>query len=211
MPVGPLDIVTIPLVLRPDDPAVAIRGASLLVERRIELAETVHLPTAQPWERRSPQPMSGADGDSSSGSTFRGRSKTPDGSEDHLVGDPTAAKQLAVPQLDPSPSLLSLQSARSADSSANASEQRPLLPATMADMPAKIISLTVAHVESSGAFRKDASGVYSKSLTLQWPAPKSNSHWAMGETMQTEMIRVRFFIHVKVSLFFRLFWGDDQN
>lgn len=196
-PVGPLDIVTIPVELRPDDPTVAIRGASLLVERRIELSETVQLPMSQPWERRSPQPVNGADGDNSSGSTLRGRSKTPDSSEDRF-GEASSGKLLAVPHLDPSSSLVSLQSARSADTTATVNEQRPLLPTTMADLPAKTVSLTVAHVESSGAFRKDASGVYSKSLTLQWPASKSNSHWAMGETMQTEMIRVRFFIHVKV-------------
>ena len=208
-PVGPLDIVTIHLVLHPEDPSVTLRGASLLVERRIELAETVQLPastSSQPWERRSPQPVSGTDGDNSSGSgsgsgsTLRGRSKTPDASEERS-GESSTGRWLVMPQSDASSSLLTIQSTRSVESTAtlNTNDQRPLLPpATMADMPAKTISLTVAHVESPGTFRKDASGVYSTSLTLQWPAPKSNSRWATGVTMQTDMIRVRFFIHVKV-------------
>ncbi|KAI5123310.1 hypothetical protein M0805_009331 [Coniferiporia weirii] len=196
-PVGPLDIVTIPLVLHPDDPAVVVRSASLVVERRIELCETVQLPSAHPWERRSPQPMLGSDEASSSGSTVRGLNHDRNEARDRL-GEPSTVQALAPSPAIPSPSLTSLLSTQTATSFGTVNEQRPLLTPIMTDLPAKAVSLTVAHVESSGAFTKDPSGSYSKSLTLQWPATKSNSHWAMGETMQTEMIRVRFFIHVKI-------------
>lgn len=212
-PVGPLDIVTIPLVLRPLDPAVIVRSATLVVERRIELCETSQLPTQNRQSSSSPSPspspnvMSGSDGENSSGSTFRGlnhdrssraqgRMCEPSTSTAHLLSPHSPNAQFT------SNSLTSLSSAITTDStSSSRADERPLLTPIMTDLPAKTVSLTVAHVDSTGPFSKDPSGAYSKSLTLQWPASKSNSHWAMGETMQTEMIRVRFFIHVKVSFF----------
>ena len=67
-PVGPLDIVTIPIVLHPLDPAVVVRSISLVVERRIELSETSVLPS-----RASPlsSPLFTNEEEDSSNSTIR--------------------------------------------------------------------------------------------------------------------------------------------
>ena len=40
-PVGPLDIVSLPLILHPLDSSVVIRGITALVERRIDLHQTI--------------------------------------------------------------------------------------------------------------------------------------------------------------------------
>ncbi|KAH8117491.1 hypothetical protein DFH11DRAFT_1817426 [Phellopilus nigrolimitatus] len=205
-PVAPLDIVTIPLMLHPADSAVIVRSASLIVERRIELSETAQMPSPYPPERRgsaspnpSPHLTSPSEGNSSSGSTLHGFSYDRTGDRGRLGESSTNTLQsLSPPPTESFASFSSLPNAHSTQSFSSVAEQRPLITPVMTDLPAKTVSLTVAHVDSTGAFTKDSSGMYSKSLTLQWPASKSNSHWAMGETMQTEMIRIRFFIHVKI-------------
>ncbi|THH05076.1 hypothetical protein EW145_g5064 [Phellinidium pouzarii] len=196
-PVGPLDIVTIPLILHPVDPAVAVRSVTLIVERRIELHETPRPPSGQPWERHSPQLASAGDRNTNSRQTPHGYNHDRHPDQDRQ-GESSTNQTLKPPPAHASAPLISLSSANSVDSLSTTNEQRPLLTPIMTDLPAKTVSLTVAHVESSGVFMKDSTGIYSKSLTLHWPANKSNSHWAMGETMQTEMINVRFFIHVKI-------------
>ncbi|THH13843.1 hypothetical protein EW146_g6427 [Bondarzewia mesenterica] len=64
----------------------------------------------------------------------------------------------------------------------------------------KVINSTVAGAESSsGRFVRDPqSGVWSRTMTLQWPAARSSTRWALGETMTTELVRVRFFVKVKI-------------
>jgi hypothetical protein len=52
--------------------------------------------------------------------------------------------------------------------------------------------------ESSGQFVRDDEGVWSKTLTLQWPAAKSHSRWAIGETIQSDLVSVKFFVRIKV-------------
>ena len=180
------------------DPNVIIRSASLVVERRIELSETTQMPapgraSAAPTPISSPPPT---ESEGSSGSTIRGFDHNRERSGSAPAEASTSTAHLMIPRAnDMSQSMTSLASSYTTESS---TEQRPLLMPLQTDLPPKTISLTVAHVDSTGAFQKDATGTYAKSLTLQWPANKSNSHWAMGETMQTEMIKVRFFTHVKV-------------
>jgi hypothetical protein len=82
-------------------------------------------------------------------------------------------------------------------SGSSLSDQRPLIQ-NVTNIPAKTISFTVHTVDGIGPFSKDASGAYSKSLVFQWPSKPPNSHWATGETIQTDMVSVRFFLHVKV-------------
>lgn len=198
-PVGPLDIVTISLLLRPADPNVVIRSASLVVERRIELSETTQMPapgraSACPTPTSSPPPT---ESEGSSGSTIRGFDHNRESSGAAPAEASTSTAHLQIPR--PNNMSQSFTSLASTYTTESASEQRPLIP-LQTDLPPKTISLTVAHVDSSGAFQKDDTGTYAKSLTLQWPASKSNSHWAMGETMQTEMIKIRFLAHVKVRV-----------
>ncbi|KAL5511510.1 hypothetical protein ACEPAH_4727 [Sanghuangporus vaninii] len=209
-PIGPLDIVTVQLMLRPIDRSVVIRNASMVVERRIELSEAHQLanrdrqdsssPSPSPSPRPGLHPLPTAGGGNSDGPMFtnhdrhferRGMSEPPTSSTGRLLSPPPDAHFT-------SSSLTSLSSTYTSYSASTTTDERPLLNPIMTDLPAKTISLTVAHVDSTGAFTKDPSGAYTKTMTLQWPASKSNSHWAMGETMQTEMIRVRFFIHVKI-------------
>jgi len=40
--------------------------------------------------------------------------------------------------------------------------------------------------------------VYSKTLTLQWPAAKSHSRWAIGETISSELVSVKYFVRTKI-------------
>ena len=198
-PVGPLDIVTISVLLRPVDPSVVVRSASLVVERRIELSETTQVPSpgrasacSTPVASQPP-----TESEYSSGSTIRGLNHVLEGASLGAGDASTSTAHLLSPRAQVlSQSMTSLASSYATETP---SEHRPLLMPLQTDLPPKTISLTVAHVDSAGAFQKDATGAYIKSLTLQWPANKSNSHWAMGETMQTEMIKVRFFTHVKVS------------
>lgn len=37
-------------------------------------------------------------------------------------------------------------------------------------------------------------------MTLQWPAPKSHSRWAIGETIDSKLVTVKFLAHVKVNV-----------
>ena len=209
-PVGPLDIVTIPLILHPDDPAVVVRGISLIVERRIELSETSSIPSPIPGPRPIlANPLVANEEEDSSNSTIRGnnhdRRDIESSSTVKLLGDSSSTFRLtdsSLPVSDlPMASTSTLSSAYTMDSFGSSLDQRPLLQPVTNDLPAKTTTLTVAAVESPGPFVKDSSGIYSKSLTLQWPAAKSGSHWAMGETMQTDMINVRFFTRVKVCIF----------
>lgn len=201
-PVGPLDIVTVHLVLRPLDPSVIIRSTSLVVERRIELNEAAHTARERytSTNSASPSPLHpSSETEDNSGSTSRNSNHDRNRAHNSQISElPSNPVQLLKVNQMPDTSVLSLNSVYTANSLASAVEQRPLLTPAVADLPAKTISLTVAHVDNSGPFVRDATGTYTKSLTLQWPANKSNSHWAMGETMQTSMINVRFFIHVKI-------------
>ncbi|KAI0055490.1 hypothetical protein BV25DRAFT_1815495 [Artomyces pyxidatus] len=88
------------------------------------------------------------------------------------------------------------------DSVATATSRSPLVPSHGHDPPpaAKLVSHIIAGTESpSGRFvRDDATGVWSRTLTLQWPAPRSTTRWAVGETMTTDMVNIAFFVKVKL-------------
>jgi hypothetical protein len=66
----------------------------------------------------------------------------------------------------------------------------------------KLVINTLAEAESSGHFTPDVNGIWNKTMTLQWPAAKSQSRWAVGETMQSEIVSVRYFVRVKVCSIF---------
>ncbi|KAJ8078588.1 hypothetical protein PM082_012871 [Marasmius tenuissimus] len=56
----------------------------------------------------------------------------------------------------------------------------------------------VAGTDSSGPFTRSRSGLWSKTLTFQWPSVKSSGRWGIGETIQSDLITVKFFVRAKV-------------
>lgn len=153
-PIGPQDLVSIPIHLQPLDHAVAIRSASVIVERRIVLHDIA--PHQQP----------------------------PPTDYLELASEP-ASSSSSLPTVTPN--------------SIFPSESTPLLPSpSPTPASAKIIVNPIAGVESSGSFARDARGIWSKTLTLQWPAPKSHSRWAIGESITSDLVSVKYFVRTKV-------------
>ncbi|KAI6022709.1 hypothetical protein EDC04DRAFT_2900670 [Pisolithus marmoratus] len=170
-PVGPLDIVTIQLAVQPLDQSVSIRSASALVERRIYFSE---IPSIS-----------------------------------HPLTDSIPALSLSncSPELYPGIGVSSqdLQAASSSSLYSDCSS-RPLLtnhPHTPDDVPSfpssdRAITHIFAHSETSKHFIRDADGIWKQSLIFSWPETKSSSRWSVGETMQTEMVTVKFLLRVKL-------------
>jgi hypothetical protein len=59
----------------------------------------------------------------------------------------------------------------------------------------------ITGTESSGTLYRDENGVWSRTLTLQWPAAKSHSLWAIGETISSDLVSVKYFVRTKVCVF----------
>ncbi|TFK27326.1 hypothetical protein FA15DRAFT_586562 [Coprinopsis marcescibilis] len=62
----------------------------------------------------------------------------------------------------------------------------------------KVVTNLIVGTETE-KFARDSRGVWSKTLTLQWPASKSQSRWAIGETINSDLVSVRFFIRIFVT------------
>ena len=214
-PIGPLDLVPIPIHLKPLDRGVSIRSASVIVERRIFLRDVGQTPSSTPPSHipvtLQPNPStSSLAGPSSSPLLPPSASKsTYSDFPPHLYHEhePESSSTLSltssVPTVTPGtfyPSTTTL-----------ASETTPLLPnsSNHANSPpssqipsTKVIVNPIAGAESSGNFALDGQGMWSKTLTLQWPAPKSHSRWAIGETITSEIVSVKFFVRAKVFFLF---------
>jgi len=200
-PIGPLDLVSIPIHLQPLDNDVSIRNASIIIERRIQLHDIVNsLSSLQPELPFSPlavvQPPSPLLPSSLSDSATDASYINSEGfvsSSSLSSSNPTITPYTIFPS--------------SSISIATATSTTPLLPPTPTTPPAvssspgpsKIVVNPIAGTESSGHFARDNNGVWSKTLTLQWPAVKSQSRWAIGETIQSELVSVQYFVRTKVS------------
>ncbi|KAI6150724.1 hypothetical protein BKA82DRAFT_992965 [Pisolithus tinctorius] len=170
-PIGPLDIVTIQLTVQPPDQSVSIRSASALVERRIYFSEI------------------------------------PSISHPSTESIPASSFSNCSPELYAGVGASS-QNLHAASSSSLYSDcpSRPLLqdhPRTPDEAPSfppsdRAITHIFAHSESSAHFVRVADGIWKQNLTFSWPETKSNSRWSVGETMQTEMATVKFFLRVKL-------------
>ncbi|GAW08460.1 hypothetical protein LENED_010519 [Lentinula edodes] len=88
-----------------------------------------------------------------------------------------------------------------------ASDVRPLLPQpqysrdrsdSSESLVGKPIVLPIAASESSGPFSQAENGIWSKTLTVQWPSAKPSSRWGIGETIHSDLVSVRFFARVKI-------------
>lgn len=170
-PVGPLDIVTIQLTVQPPDQSVSIRSASALVERRIYFNEI------------------------------------PSVSHPSTDSIPALSLSNCIPELYPGVGTLpqDLHAASSTSLYSDCSSRRLLTnhPRTPDDVPSfpssdRAIAHIFAHSESSTHFIRDANGMWKQNLTFSWPETKGNSRWSVGETMQTEMATVKFFLCVKL-------------
>lgn len=188
--VGPMDLVSVPLSLQPMDSSVVIRSATILVERRIQLNRVVS--PASSALTYYPVPPSASSTDTSS------QPATPASSDTYSSNQASASNSSLTssnPTITPNTYWTS--------STSLDSEARPLLPqssssASIEVLPTKTIAHTIAEVDTSGPFSKSDSSVWSKTLTFQWPTPKSNSRWAIGETIRSDLVSVRFFLRVKV-------------
>ena len=155
-PIGPKDLISIPVYLQPLEPDTVIRSASLTIERRIQFKEDGSSPPPKPALLNSP--------------TFC-TSRTP----------PKSAK-------------------RKRPSTAPVNSKCPMHPFASP----KIVSDLIAGVDSSGSFSKDRDAMWNNVMTLHWPAPKSHSRWAIGETIDSKLVSVKFLVHVKVSIINKL-------
>ncbi|TFK42948.1 hypothetical protein BDQ12DRAFT_677063 [Crucibulum laeve] len=210
-PVGPLDLVPIPIHLLPVDQGVSIRSASVIVERRIQLNDAVNSFSSSPASPISPQSSPKLH---EKASLSQSTPDVPSALSSQFSYSPTHSYQEPHYSSDPLASTSSLSSSNPTitpgtvypSSASVASETQPLLshqssaPAVLASphQASKVIVNPVAGAESSGQFSRDPKGVWSKTLTLQWPAAKSHSRWAIGETIQSDLVSVKFFIKVKI-------------
>lgn len=206
-PVGPMDLVAIPIHLLPVDPGVSIRSASVIIERRLLFHDT-----ASPSSPTSPlTPQSAASFPSAS---FMSRSSSSPPSTSSLLSysspasnqDPSYNALLSTSSLSSSNPTITPNSIYPSSTSV-ATEYRQLLPpvtsppvspTSEANSP-RVVVHPVAGAESSGAFARSASGIWSKTLTVQWPMSKSSSRWAVGETIHSDVASVKFYVRVKVN------------
>jgi len=205
-PIGPLDIVSIPVSLLPLDHDCIIRSASLVVERHIQLNDfatpvsSSHSPYPIP-PRSSSSPTCSP---SSSPSHSRSNAFPPSFQEPSPPTFNAAASVASDISSDPTVTPHSIYPSTSSFTS----DMRPLLPSgdssvpmfNSPSMPSKVIVNSVVAVDSSPQFSRDSQGVWVKTITFQWPAAKSHSRWTIGETIQSDLVSVKFFVRVKVSL-----------
>ncbi|KAH7924563.1 hypothetical protein BV22DRAFT_1105385 [Leucogyrophana mollusca] len=199
-PVGPLDIVSINVNVQPLDPAVVIRSATAVVERQIQLSD-VH-PTASSSPPSPSVPISASSLSSQPNSYFLPHS-APSASassspyrdhNSHII--PTGENNSATSSYND----INIPHA-SASSLSTDNDSRPLLQQSAssnhnaADRTATHI---FAHVESSARFSRDSSGVWKQTLNFSWPDWGSNNRWTVGETLQTDVASVKFFVRVKL-------------
>ncbi|PFH52398.1 hypothetical protein AMATHDRAFT_56953 [Amanita thiersii Skay4041] len=192
-PIGPLDFVSIPIHLQPLDSGTYIRGATLTVERRIQFNDiptttipqqalsrmnTLHVTKPARASLHSPFPtMSSASLASYSSLTTQQTSNNDMSSTTSLLSRHAhASYSKKRPSTAPGVSPFSFQASSSP----------------------KAVSNLIAGTESSGHFAKDSDGIWHKTLVLHWPAAKSHSRWAIGETIQSNLVSVKFFVRVKI-------------
>lgn len=179
-PVGPQDLVSIPISLQPLDSSVSIRSASLIVERRIHINETSASSSSSGLSPTLSIPIPTHQSQSHSASSSYSPI-TPAYDNTHNLDS-----HYPYSYHSPSPNTSTIFSDDTI---------RPLLPTPTLG---KSVTQCVVGVEPSGRFTPDGHGVCTKTLTLQWPSVKSQARWALGETIQTEMASVKFFVRVKV-------------
>ncbi|KAG6919977.1 hypothetical protein DXG01_013326 [Tephrocybe rancida] len=207
LPIGPLDIVSIPVHLLPVDEGVTIRSATVMIERRIQLNETdnsLHFPDTPTSPYPIPSSSNPSSPRASPSSSSSSKASTPSSSYHEPVPSTFSGVETVSSDNSSDPTITPYSMYPSSTSFAS---DRPLLPhaspaalSTSSHIPPKSIVTPVIGAESSGQFSRDDQGVWTKTVTLQWPAAKSHSRWAIGETIQSELVSVRFFARVKINV-----------
>ena len=194
IPIGPHDLVSVSIHLLPVDHGVSIRSTSLIVERRIQLHDQTPCVSGS-----TPMPQTPITPRSTSSSPKQLPTpcpKSPYSPTAPCQEDPLFDAVSSTPSLSSSTSTTTLGTALSS-SLTLASESTPLLhPNSSAST--KLVVNPIAGTESSGNLFRDENGVWSRTLTLQWPAVKSHSLWAVGETISSELVTVKYFVRTKV-------------
>ncbi|KAG1782807.1 hypothetical protein EV702DRAFT_1066912 [Suillus placidus] len=188
-PVGPLDIVSLQVTVKPLDPAVSIRSATAVVERRIQFSE---LPT-------SPSGTSNPSAPTLSPHSYLASNQESIPHDHHSV----PANSYDITSAASSSNDLHYLSS----TSSLISDTRPLLPQQQSSVPStssvthtseRTTTHIFAHLESSHRFTRDSTGTWRQTLTFSWPDVSPSSRWTVGETLQTGMASIRFFIRVKL-------------
>ncbi|KAH6919042.1 hypothetical protein BKA70DRAFT_1249102 [Coprinopsis sp. MPI-PUGE-AT-0042] len=288
-PIGPLDLVSIPLHMQPVDQGVSIRSASVTIERRIQLHDMSTAPTpslssshgstsnssatrqqltpstpsanagsrAQNSYFASQQSPSTSSPHPTSASQQEGSHDTPLASSSHqqyhhkptestsslsssnptITPETVFASDASIKTYSSEHPLLSQSTASSSTTSNSSSSTRLVSPVSQPPTPngaisphaqstsqtpsasppssysspflfsgssassssAKVVANLIVGTETE-SFTRDPQGIWSKTLTLQWPASKSHSRWAIGETINSDLVSVRFFVRVKVTV-----------
>ncbi|KAH9901201.1 hypothetical protein C8Q73DRAFT_637542 [Cubamyces lactineus] len=75
----------------------------------------------------------------------------------------------------------------------------PLTPSPSASSESllKTLSSTLVSAEAT-SFTCDPSGVWTRTVSLQWPENRGHYRWAVGETMQSDFASVRFLVRTKL-------------
>ena len=192
IPIGPHDLVSVSIHLLPVDHGVSIRSTSIIVERRIQLHDQIPNSTSTP---QTPITLRSTTSSPKQLPTLCSKSSfSPIApcQEDPLFDVVSSAPSLSsssTPTITPDSSSLTI-----------ASESTPLLPPN-SSAPTKLVVNPIAGTESSAGLFRDENGVWSRTLTLQWPAVKSHSLWAVGETISSDLVTVKYFVRTKVCFF----------
>jgi hypothetical protein len=197
MPIGPHDLVSVSIHLLPVDQGVSIRSTSVIVERRIQLHDQTPGASGSTSIPQSPITLRPT-------TSFYKQTPIPCSKVSY---SPTAPSQ-EEPQFDESSSTPSLSSSTPtivpdtalSSSLTIASESTPLLHPSSSTLT-KLVVNPIAGTESSAGLFRDENGVWSRTLTLQWPAVKSHSLWAVGETISSDLVTVKYFVRSKVCFF----------
>ncbi|KAL1748134.1 hypothetical protein HDZ31DRAFT_60668 [Schizophyllum fasciatum] len=187
--IGPLDLVSIPICVLPLQHSVALRSASVMIERRIQFNDTFASSSSSP-----------ASPSSSPASSSYMPTRHANDSAMSLASDPSSAvapssnSTITPGTTMDSPSLANLAS----------TSELPLLPPPVIEpqptLSSKVHVSSITAAQFSGPFSVADNGVCSKTLTVQWPAMKSHTRWAIGETMQTELASIKYFACIKLEL-----------
>ncbi|KAF9566266.1 hypothetical protein CPC08DRAFT_657891 [Agrocybe pediades] len=203
IPIGPLDLVSVPIHLRPLENGVSIRNASIVIERRIVLHDVPQNSTASSLTASNLQPSLSSSSLTRTSSTSLNPSSTSfarslNSLQDSEHDSNSTSSTLSIPTtITPGttyPSLMSITS------------ETPLLSVPHAQLSlqsspnSKVVANVIVGAESSGNFSPDENGTYSKTLTLQWPAAKSHSRWAIGESITSDLVSVKYFVRTKITI-----------
>ncbi len=203
-----MDLVSVHLYLLPNDASVSIRNASAIIERRIHVKEALARSTTPASYSNTSRPLSQANFEHHSPAlsplSHSAISSYQDSHHNTHASTSSASLSSSQPTITPNsvfPSTTTLSTAEKRPllhaGSSSESASTPLAPS---ELPHGRTSVhPVAGMESSGPFTRDQNGILTKTLTVPWPVPKSNSRWAVGETVITDFVSVKFFVRVKVS------------